>query len=151
MANADVDAFLAHHGVPVANADVDAFLAHHGVPGMKWGRHKAQQIGTGTVGVAKRIGGAYANRAQASIDKSGGSKAKAITKAVGKDFVTSLGLAVGQKVLDQSLAAIMGDRASQFVVRRGVAKVGQMLQIANHAQGAAKIAAIATRPKTTKE
>jgi hypothetical protein len=58
MANADVDAFLAHHGVPVANADVDAFLAHHGVPGMKWGRHKAQQIGTGTVGVAKRIGGA---------------------------------------------------------------------------------------------
>lgn len=138
-----VDVFLAHHGV-FENNEVDIFLAHHGVPGMKWGRRKAQQAGTGIANAARSVKGHYVNNANAALERNGGSKAKTITKAVGKDFVTSLGLAVGQKGLDVAISALPGNHP---LVRAGSAKAFQILQIGTHANTAAKITAIATRPK----
>ena len=74
-------------------------LTHWGVKGMKWGVRKTQESGSSASGKKKMSWKERSRaRAAAAVQKSGGSKGKAIAKQVVKTHLTMAAVNVGARV-----------------------------------------------------
>lgn len=88
-------------------------LYHYGIPGMKWGRRKRQLPVTEGLRVKRQnVSDTEDNtkrlRDQKAVERSGGSKGKAIAKQIVKTEAIGLGINLGSRVAKRLISS-MGD------------------------------------------